>query len=316
VIALTQTWSILSKAVLELNDSVRCSGRGLLGWGTDTAGAKGAPVIAHAGAEHPERIELSCGAHVALRSTRFCAVWRFEPRANPTECAGEKTFLMNSIGYQMKGGWTFHGKEAPALVDAGTVIAGSVGQHFGCRHSASACDSVCAVSLLPGALDETDRTIFHKQILAGRRLPDLKRSLAIDDDERFESLIFEMFDDVSRASLGETKAPRNVAFRVQRMKRFIERHACESITLSDIARCLDMSPFTCIRQFKSGTGITPLRYLSRLRLKRAQGLLKNPRLTIAEVGRQVGILDRYYFTRWFSKEAGVPPQRFRQIVDP
>ncbi len=222
---------------------------------------------------------------------------------------------MNSIGYRMEGGWKFHGSNRAAAVDADTVIAGAAGQHYGCKHSKTDCDTVCAVSLLPGALDEADEAIFGKQLLGRLRLPDLKLAVGIDDDDRFDSLIFELFDFVSRASLGAARAQRNVAFRVQRMKRFIEQHACENIALSDIGRCLDLSPFTCIRQFKNGTGITPLRYLSELRLERAQALLKNPHLTVGEVGRRVGIGDRHYFTRWFSKETGVAPQRFRQIVD-
>lgn len=263
----------------------------------------------------PERTERRCGDHVALRSTRFCAVWRREPRQDPAECSGEKSFLMNSIGYQMQGGWKFHGTKTPALVDGDTVIAGSAGQQYGCKHGTSGCDTVCAVSLLPGALDEADQPIFDKQVLGKLRLPDLTHALEIDDDERFDSLIFELFDFVSRASLAAANVPRGVAFRVQRMKRFIEQHAFETITLSDIARCLNLSPFTCIRQFKHGTGTTPQRYLSELRLKRAQELLKNPRLTVGDVGQRVGIHDRYYFTRWFSKETGVPPQRFRQILD-
>jgi AraC-like DNA-binding protein len=262
-----------------------------------------------------EGTERRCGNHVALRSTRLCAVWRREPRPDLAECSGEKSFLMNSIGYQMQGGWKFHGAKSPALVGAETVIAGAAGQHYGCKHGTTGCDIVCAVSLLPGALDDADQAIFDKQVLGKLRLPDLTRALAIDGDERFDSLIFELFDYVSRASLGGANVPRGVAFRVQRMKRFIEQHAFEAITLSDIARCLDLSPFTCIRQFKYGTGTTPQRYLSELRLRRAQELLKNTRLTIGDVGRQVGIRDRYYFTRWFSKEAGVPPQRFRQILD-
>jgi AraC-like DNA-binding protein len=222
---------------------------------------------------------------------------------------------MHSIGYQLTGGWMFHGKKRPTPVDRGTVIAGSPGQHYGCRHSRTACDAVCAISLLPGALDEADRSLFDAQVLSGLALPTLERALAIEDDDRFESVIFEIFDYVSRASLRDGAKPERPDFRVQRMKRFIEQHAYENITLSDIAACLDLSPFTCIRQFKRATGITPLHYLSRLRLDRAQTLLKNRRLTVAEVARGVGIRDRCYFTRWFSKAAGISPHGFRQKVN-
>lgn len=257
---------------------------------------------------------LRFGAHVALRSSQFCVVWRYEPQVDPTTCVGDKTFAMHSIGYQMMGGWSFHGKKRPMSVDRGTVIAGSPGQRYGCRHARTACDAVCAISLLPGALDETDRALFDAQVVNGLALPTLERSLSIEDDDHFDSFVFEIFDYVSRASRRDAAGHTRSDFRVQRMKRFIEQHAYENITLGDIAACLELSPFTCIRQFKRATGLTPLRYLSRLRLERAQALLKTRRLTIAKVAREVGIRDRCYFTRWFSKEAGISPDAFRQNV--
>jgi AraC-like DNA-binding protein len=220
---------------------------------------------------------------------------------------------MHSIGYAMQGGWRYHGNGRPELVDGGTVIAGLPGRHYGCKHTAIRCDSVCAISLRPGALDESDSPIFHKQILNGLRLPALNRVLTVDDEERFDALIFEIFDQVSRASSLESSRLRRTDFRVQRMKRFIEQHAFEDIALTDIARCVDLSPFTCIRQFKKAINVTPLRYVSELRFQRAQKLLKKSRLSIAEVGLKVGMRDRFYFTRWFSREAGVPPKRFRQM---
>lgn len=255
--------------------------------------------------------ELRFGAHVALRSSQLCAVWRHEPRPDPALCVGEKAFLTYSIGYHLKGGWRFHGKKPPLVVDPLTVIVGVPGQHYGCQHVSRDCETVCAISLLPGALDESDGMIFDRQVLTGVTLPPLNRSLSIEDDDQFESFIFDVFDYVSQASLRDTHALDRTALRGQRMKRFIERHAFEAISLGDIASCVGVSPFTCIRQFKRSVGTTPLRYLSRVRLDRAKALLKNRRFTVGDVARRVGIRDRHYFTRWFTKETGVSPQAFR-----
>lgn len=191
------------------------------------------------------------------------------------------------------------------------VIAGSPGQYYGCKHSAGECDTVCAISLRDGALDDMDQAMFDTQVLRGLPLPALERSLELEDEDRFDSLIFGIFDYVSRASLKGRVFRADV--RVQRMKRFIERHAFEDISLTEIARSVQLSPFTCIRQFKSAVGSTPLRYLQRLRLDRARTLLKDRRLTIEQVARKVGIRDRFYFSRLFSREIGVPPQKFRQL---
>jgi len=71
--------------------------------------------------------DARCGPYTALRSSRLCAIWRHEPLVNATECGGEKTFAMHSIGYRMAGGWLFHGKKSPVFIDRETVIAGSPG---------------------------------------------------------------------------------------------------------------------------------------------------------------------------------------------
>jgi AraC-like DNA-binding protein len=213
----------------------------------------------------------------------------------------------------MAGGWEFHGKKRASLIEPGYVVAGSPGDRFGCKHNVINTDSYI-FSLQPDAFDEPDKAIFDDQVIPRLQPPRLSRIIALDDDDAFDSFVFEMFDLVSGASLGGVARTERTNVRVQRMKRFIEQHAFESITLSDVASCVALSPFACLRQFKNATGSTPLRYISRLRLERAQELLRSEAISIEDVARRVGIRDRCYFTRWFSKETGIPPYRFRQIA--
>ena len=62
---------------------------------------------------------------------------------------------------------------------------------------------------------------------------------------------------------------------------------------------------------KSITGTTPNDYIRTLRMNKAAELLKDDRLTVAEVGYQVGIGDPYYFSKSFKSFFGVSPTKYR-----
>jgi AraC-like DNA-binding protein len=154
--------------------------------------------------------------------------------------------------------------------------------------------------------------MFNTQVINGLALPDLGRCLSLETADEFDSFIFEVFGHVSTASLNGQRLLRRTSMRIQRAKRFIEQYAFEDISLGDIASSINVSPFTCLRQFRSATGETPHDYLSRLRLVRAQQLLRDRRLAIGEVAARIGIRDRSYFTRWFSRHVGMTPGKFRE----
>jgi AraC-like DNA-binding protein len=217
---------------------------------------------------------------------------------------------MPSIAQTESGVWEFHGKDKPTTITSDLTVVGDAGDAVGCRHDTSIPNTAYMAVLRPGALDEPARSVFDRQILARAALPELQRSLTLETTDDFDSFIFEVFALASRASSGR-RSESSSKLRVQRMKRFIEQHAFETIEVSDIAKSVGLSPFACIRQFKVVTGVSPHRYLSSLRLNRARSMLRNTRLSIIEVAAMIGIKDRCYFTRWFAKEAGMPPQRYR-----
>ncbi|HEY1728095.1 MAG TPA: AraC family transcriptional regulator [Candidatus Baltobacteraceae bacterium] len=246
-----------------------------------------------------------------IRWSALCVLYRYEPSLHTSRRVDDKTFSAPMVGQTLSGSWEFHGKRGGATVDSQTLVAGTTGLHFGCKHEKNASNPGHIACLRPGALDP-EEPMFDDQVINRLRVPDLSRCLTIDSTDEFDSFIFEVFGHVSRASLDGDRSPQR-SLRIQRAKRFIEQHAFEDIALGDIAASINVSPFTCLRQFKALTGVTPHSYLSRLRLTRAQQLLKDHRLTIGEIGSRVGIRDRFYFTRWFSREVGISPGRYRNL---
>ncbi len=138
------------------------------------------------------------------------------------------------------------------------------------------------------------------------------RALASTSSDAFVSLIFEIFETASRISYGRDARPAAASFRVQRVKRYIEDHVTDALTLDDMATIVNLSPFVLIRQFKEAEGMTPYAYLSRCRAFAAQALLRNTNGPIEEVGRRVGFDDPNYFARFFKRATGVTPSQYRE----
>jgi AraC-like DNA-binding protein len=257
-------------------------------------------------------VDLGCGTLLPVRWSGLCAVYKYDHdpqfRSNVVE---DKPFEMHVLVQTTRGSWDFHGHRGVEPVDSGLLVAGFKGDRYGCRHDRRSNDGNIIASLRENALDEDDAPLFARQTLPIDISGCLDRAVVGGSQDEFDSRVFELFDFVSTQSLRETRPRRTSRLRMQRVKRFIEGHAFEAISLVDIAACAGLSPFVCLRLFKASVGITPHAYLNCLRLQRARELLKKPGLAIRTIGLRVGVRDRCYFARWFKKETGLSPREFR-----
>ena len=67
------------------------------------------------------------------------------------------------------------------------------------------------------------------------------------------------------------------------------------------------------RRFIAACGVTPVEYLTALRMENAKKLLrrkKEMRLSIADIGAMCGYYDGHYFSRVFKKYFGITPEEF------
>ena len=85
-----------------------------------------------------------------------------------------------------------------------------------------------------------------------------------------------------------------------------------SITVSDIAKELNINCNYFSKLFKIKTGMTPTEMLHSIRIDRACFLLKNTKTPIAEISRAIGVLDQFYFCRFFKKQTGQTPSEYRK----
>lgn len=93
----------------------------------------------------------------------------------------------------------------------------------------------------------------------------------------------------------------------------LEEDFTTEITLSSLAQKFEVSPEHFSRIFKKETGLGFNEYLSLLRLKKAETLLKkNENLSISEVAFSCGFNDSNYFCEKFKKVYGTSPLKFRK----
>jgi transcriptional regulator GlxA family with amidase domain len=91
----------------------------------------------------------------------------------------------------------------------------------------------------------------------------------------------------------------------------MHREVARSLSVGRLSALVNLSPSRFRSLFMAQTGVPPLRYLQRLRLRRARILVLHTFLSIKEVMALVGYNDPSHFARDFRREHGAPPIAFR-----
>lgn len=99
---------------------------------------------------------------------------------------------------------------------------------------------------------------------------------------------------------------------VGKAKQYIDQNFSKELSLEDVSRYVDISPYYFSKLFKEETGQTFVEYLTELRIQRAREMLRNPAYSIKEVCLEVGYSDPNYFSRIFKKVTGMTPTEYRE----
>src|ERR1700730_15774941 len=99
--------------------------------------------------------------------------------------------------------------------------------------------------------------------------------------------------------------------RVQVVKILIEDNLHRRLDLSEMAKAVNLSPWRLGHLFKDEVGISPLRYLTLVRLQKARQDLEAGFLTVREIGASVGIPNASHFNRSFKASYGSSPLQHR-----
>lgn len=99
--------------------------------------------------------------------------------------------------------------------------------------------------------------------------------------------------------------------RVQALLQWLQHHFREDIEWADVADQFSLALRTLHRHIKQTTGLTPQRYLNRLRLLEARRQLLESDTPITEIAYNCGFHDSNHFSTLFRREFQLPPRAIR-----
>jgi len=98
---------------------------------------------------------------------------------------------------------------------------------------------------------------------------------------------------------------------LRRAKDLVDRRYAEPLDLEALAGAAHVSKYHFARSFAETYGETPIRYLTRRRIERAQDLLRSANLTVTEICMIVGFSSLGSFSSRFRELVGETPSQYR-----
>jgi AraC-like DNA-binding protein len=98
---------------------------------------------------------------------------------------------------------------------------------------------------------------------------------------------------------------------IWKARRFVEEHSGEELSLSKVAKAVNMSANYLSEKFKQVTGVNFVDYIARIRFEKACELLLNSNLRISEIAFTVGFQSLSQFNRVFKRSSGKSPTELR-----
>ncbi len=111
---------------------------------------------------------------------------------------------------------------------------------------------------------------------------------------------------------GDDACSKEIMEKIDTAVRYINENYLNDISLNEVAEIISLHPTRLSRLFSRCTGSSFRGYINRLRIVKAQKLLLDPSLNIAEICYQTGFSDQSYFDKVFKLSLGYTPSQFRE----
>ena len=108
-------------------------------------------------------------------------------------------------------------------------------------------------------------------------------------------------------------AKENIMGRLDKSIRYIHTHLRYDLTVENLAAMEFLGVSRYREIFRMITGVSPVEYITRLRIERAKDLLSHNNTSVSSIAEAVGYPNRHYFQRIFKKYTGKTPGEYRRI---
>lgn len=111
------------------------------------------------------------------------------------------------------------------------------------------------------------------------------------------------------------KSPEDISIHIAKTLSYIKTQYADPLTLNDIAAASGYSRYYFLKQFQEEVNMTPIQYLTKIRVQKAADLLLATSYTVNEIAVKVGYSNANYFNKVFRKAVGVSAGSFRRSKD-
>jgi AraC family transcriptional regulator len=101
---------------------------------------------------------------------------------------------------------------------------------------------------------------------------------------------------------------------LRKVEDYIGERLSEEISVEALAQLVELSASHFAHVFKETTGMTPLQFVTRQRITRAQQLIRETSRSLIDVGLEVGYSSPSHFAQVFRRVVGVTPTEFRSSL--
>ena len=101
---------------------------------------------------------------------------------------------------------------------------------------------------------------------------------------------------------------------LRKVEDHVRENLADEITIEALAGLVELSPFHFSRVFKQATGMSPLQYVTRERIARAQQLSRETTRSLIDIALDVGYASPSHFAQVFRRVVGVTPTEFRRAL--
>lgn len=127
---------------------------------------------------------------------------------------------------------------------------------------------------------------------------------------RFTMAMNDGFRPCKRCRPDLLEAPNEEAI-IQSAIAYLQNKYLSPIRLDQLAMEVGMSKYHLQRTFKKAVGVTPMEFVTNLRIIKAVALLKDDCLSITEIAHEVGYQSSSHFSELFHRQRGCTPTEYR-----
>lgn len=257
------------------------------------------------------------------------------------EMSEEKRELWHVIGFVHSGAFVLHTRGRSALIDSTAILLYNPGAPYRSEHPFGCGDHGSAIAVRQEALldvmahhdptaEERPHSVFLQAYAHGLSRAYLRQRLLVrrlQGKEPQEPMALEaaVLGILGEVAAGCSRMQDGPALRrrdpdrarrdyVEDAKALLQRRFRERLRLDDLGRALHVSTYHLCRIFKEETGVPIHRYLNRLRLREALGILATGAVDLTDLALSLGFASHSHFSNAFRKEFGISPRDARRLA--